>query len=159
VGSGTGIISIFAAYKGAQKVVATDINRDAVDNTERNILRHGFNEKIRTRLGDLFDVVGDDEAFDTIFWNTPFGYTKRANVDDLERAVHDPFYHLTRKFIYGARSHLRKKGRILIGFSSTLGNLKLLKKFVREAGMNMEEIFGTCCSEEHPVRLEIFEIK
>jgi len=37
IGPGTGVISITAAYKGAKKVVAIDINPDAVRNTQANI--------------------------------------------------------------------------------------------------------------------------
>src|SRR5687768_3552272 len=40
VGSGSGVISIMAIYHGAKKVVAIDINPDAVKNTEANIKLH-----------------------------------------------------------------------------------------------------------------------
>ncbi len=37
IGSGTGVISIFAGIKGAKRVLAIDINPDALKNTEENI--------------------------------------------------------------------------------------------------------------------------
>ena len=40
IGCGTGIISIFASFKGASKVVAIDISPIAVENTRENILLH-----------------------------------------------------------------------------------------------------------------------
>lgn len=49
IGSGIGAISILAAYNGARKVVATDINPDAVRNTQTNITLHHMEEKVLYR--------------------------------------------------------------------------------------------------------------
>src|SRR3989338_344677 len=72
IGPGTGAISIIAVYKRAKKVLAIDINPDAVSNTQANIALHKMEGKIEARLGDLFTPIKQDEKFDAIFWNTPF---------------------------------------------------------------------------------------
>lgn len=159
IGPGTGAISITAVYKGAQKVVAVDINPDAVKNTRANIELHTMQDKVEVREGNLYEPVKDDEVFDTIFWNTPFGFVDDAEVADLEKAVYDPLYKSTEIFIKEAGRHLKSGGRILIGFSTTLGRLDLLQKFVQEAGLSLELLYEAQSKETHPVKFEIFEAK
>lgn len=159
IGPGTGAISILAVYKGAKKVLAVDINPDAVKNTQANIALHNMDDKIEVRQGDLYAPILPNEKFDTIFWNTPFGFVEDEEVPDLEKAVYDPQYKSTERFIKEAKLHLKKEGRILIGFSTTLGRLDLLQKFAKEAGLTLELIYEVASEEVHPVKFEIFEAK
>lgn len=159
IGSGTGAMSIIAIYKGAKKVVAIDINPDAVKNTQKNISLHQMDEKVEVRYGDLFEPMKTDEKFDTIFWNTPFGFVKNRDISDLEKAVYDPGYTSTERFIKSAKAHLKENGKILIGFSTTLGRLDLLKKFAEDAGLSLQMICEAESEETHPVKFEIFEAK
>lgn len=157
IGPGTGAISVIAAKRGAKKIVAIDINPDAVKNTQINIEKHQLQGKIEVRLGNLYAPLKPDEKFDVIFWNTPFGLIDEQAISPLEKAVYDPGYKATERFIKEARGHLNPGGKVLIGFSSTLGKLDLLKQFIREAGFNFREIYKTESSETHPVKFEIFE--
>src|SRR3989338_3764874 len=63
IGPGTGVISIVAIYKGAKKVLAIDINPDAVKNTQTNIDLHDMKEKIEVRHGNLFESLKPNEKF------------------------------------------------------------------------------------------------
>lgn len=157
IGPGTGAISILAIYKGAGKVLAIDINPDAVKNTQANIELHNLQEKVEVRQGNLYESLKAGEKFDTIFWNTPFGFVEDENVPDLEKAVYDPAYKSTEKFIKEAKQHLKKGGRVLVGFSTTLGRLDLLQKFTEEAGLSLRLIYEVKSKETHPVKFEIFE--
>jgi release factor glutamine methyltransferase len=157
IGPGTGVISITAAYKGARKVVASDINPDAVRNTQANIKLHNMEGVVEARQGDLYEPLKQNEKFDTIFWNTPFGLIDQENITDLEKAVYDPHYNSTRRFIKEASSHLKPQGRVLIGFSSTLGRLDLLRDFANQAGLTLHMLFEAESQEVHPVKFEIFE--
>ncbi len=159
IGPGTGVVSITAALKGAGKVVAIDINPDAVKNTEINIEKHGLEEKVEVRLGDIYEALKAGEKFDSIFWNVPFGFVEEKELPDLEKAVYDPGYKSTERFIKEAEKHLKENGRILIGFSTTLGRPDLLQKFIDEAGMEMKLIFEAESEEVHPVKFEIFEAR
>ncbi len=157
IGPGTGAISIIAVYKGASKVVAIDINPAAVKNTQENIERHNMQDRVDVRQGNLYEPLRQDEKFDTIFWNTPFGFVEGDDIPDLEKAVYDPGYKSTEQFIKQARAHLNSVGRVLIGFSTTLGKLDLLQKFVAEADLEMKLIYEVQSEEVHPVKFEIFE--
>src|SRR3989344_7781327 len=42
LGSGTGIISVMAVYRGMSKVVAVDVNPKAVENTKENVRLHNM---------------------------------------------------------------------------------------------------------------------
>lgn len=158
IGPGTGAISITAAYRGASKVVAVDINPDAVANTQANIEKHHIEDRVEVRLGDVFDAL-TNEKFDTIFWNTPFGLVDEGDITLLEQSVFDPGYKATKRFIEGSKQHLNPGGRLLIGFSSTLGRLDLIQKFCTESGYDLELIYEEESKEVHPVKFEIFEAK
>ena len=157
IGPGTGAISILAIYKGARKVLAIDINPDAVKNTRANIELHNVQGKVEVRQGNLYEPLKPNEEFDTIFWNTPFGFVEDESVPDLEKAVYDPAYRSTEKFIREAKQHLKKGGRVLIGFSTTLGRMDLLQKFCTETGLSLDLLYEVESEETHPVKFEIFE--
>jgi len=159
IGPGTGVISIISAHKGARRIVAIDINPKAVQNTLMNIKLHQAKDKIEVRLGDLYEPLTERGKFDTIFWNTPFGFIEIDEMSDLEKAVYDPYYRSTERFIKEASQHLKTGGRILIGFSTTLGKLDLLRKFASEANLSLELLCDFESEEVHPVKFEIFEAR
>lgn len=159
IGSGTGTISLLVAYNGARKVVAIDINPDAVKNTQANISLHNMTEKVEVREGNLYEPLLPDEKFDTIFWNVPYCLTADTSLSELEHAVYDPGYRSIEKFIKEARMHLKPGGRLLIGFSTTLGRLDLLEKFAKEANMSLEIISETGGTKENPIKTQILEAK
>ena len=159
IGPGTGVISITAINKGAKKAITIDMNPSAVKNTQENIEKHNLEDKMEVRQGDVYDALRPNEKFDTIFWNTPFGLIEENHISDLEKSVYDPGYKSTEKFIKGAKDHLKENGRLLIGFSSTLGKLDLIKRFSKEAELNLKLIYEVESEEVHPVKFEIFEAK
>ncbi len=61
IGSGTGAISISAIYKGAKRIVATDINPDAVKNTQANIALHHMEDTVEIREGNLYEPLKERE--------------------------------------------------------------------------------------------------
>jgi methylase of polypeptide subunit release factors len=157
IGPGTGAVSITMLYRGAAKVVAIDINPDAVQNTQENIQKHGIGERMEVRRGDLYGALKDGEKFDAIFWNTPFGFVTEPELTDLEKSVWDIGYKATECFIKEAYLHLKPGGRLYLGFSSTMGNMELLTKIAAEAGYRLKTIYEAESIEVHPVKFEIFE--
>jgi len=153
IGSGTGIISVILALKGA-KVTCTDINPMAIKNTKENAQRHNID--ITILEGDVYDPLQEDKKFDTIFWNTPFGFVE-GELDNLEKAVFDKEYKATERFIKESKKYLKPNGRLLIGFSSTLGRLDLLQEYLKEAGFTMKEVAKIPSMETHPVFFELYE--
>jgi len=95
IGTGAGIQAIFAAEK-ASKVVATDLNQDAVDDTIYNAKIHGVDHLIDARQGDLFGPVKDDEKFDVIIFNIDYPFNK---ADQGLWEVHERFFANVRKYM------------------------------------------------------------
>ena len=162
IGSGIGVISIFALMKGASNVVATDINPDAVKNTKENVKIHKLSKKIKVLQGDLFLPLKSSEKFDIIFWNTPFGFVKKEKLSLMEKSVFDTTYKDIRKFIKGSKKHLKENGKLLIGFSSTVGKFDLLKEILDKNNFKFKIIAETTARKGNPmgsIKLELFEAK
>jgi release factor glutamine methyltransferase len=70
LGTGTGIGAVFAARRGF-RVVATDLNPEAVRCATLNALLNRVEDRIEVREGDLFAPVAG-EVFDLILFNPPF---------------------------------------------------------------------------------------
>jgi len=80
LGCGTGIISTFSAHKGA-KVLASDINQLALDNTELNAKKN--NVEIEIINSNLFQEI-PKKFFDYIIINPP--YYPKTPQNDAEKA-------------------------------------------------------------------------
>lgn len=147
IGCGAGVTAVTAALRGCAPVVASDISAEAVANTRDNVRRHGMDERVSVRHGDLFDVLAEGERFDTIFWNSNFVYVPDDYVfaRDMHRAFADPGYAAHDRFLAEAPRHLAKDGRLLLGFSGQgdHGALRaLLEKHGYEASLLTSE-WGT----------------
>jgi methylase of polypeptide subunit release factors len=160
IGCGTGIISVIAALQGA-RVTATDINKLALQNTKDNAEIHNVAHRIKLKLGDLYAPLKASDRFDTIFWNVPFIYTKRRKLSDLERAVFNPQYESIKRFVSGGNNYLTENGKILIGFSRTIGRLHLLKDIATKSNMSFKEINQKYIDYGPPIgkiSLELYEL-
>ena len=115
VGTGTGVLALIGAKKGAQAVVATDINSEAVRNARFNAERLGFGNRIEVRgPADLFDsVVG--ERFDLVLFNAPWIRGTPRTLYDT--ALYDRDYAVITAFFNSVEDHLNPKGRILLQYS------------------------------------------
>ncbi|NQV13693.1 MAG: class I SAM-dependent methyltransferase [Parcubacteria group bacterium] len=158
IGPGIGATVVFAVLRGAKNVTAIDINPDAAANTKENVQINGVEDKVTVLQGDIYEPLTPNSKFDTIYWNTPFGYIdKNQEISDLEKAVFDPGYKATHRFVSQARKHLKKDGRLLIGFSTTLGKFDILQTFLEEAGFTVRLVTKEESREIYPVYFEIFE--
>jgi release factor glutamine methyltransferase len=112
LGTGSGIGAIWAAH-WAERVVATDINPEAVRCVQINALAQHCDHKIETRLGDLFEPVRG-ERFDVILFNPPFYRGEPRDMADCAWRSPDVFD----RFLRDLPCHLRKDGRALVILSS-----------------------------------------
>lgn len=71
LGTGSGVGAVFAARRGHSRIVAVDLNPDAVRCARMNALLHRLEDRIEAREGDLFAPVAG-ETFDLILFNPPF---------------------------------------------------------------------------------------
>ncbi len=145
IGTGTGVIAIFCARNGA-RVVATDVNSDAVQNARLNVTRHNLG--ISVREGNLFEPIKPNEKVDYIFWAHPFNNWETPVRDMLLRSGMDYNYEGLRGYIAEARNHLGPHGKLLLGTgdSADLETVSAIAarngyrpKLLNEARMPLEE--------------------
>ncbi len=131
IGSGCGIVSLFAALSGARIVVAVDVSPFAVRNTKYNFDAYGLANAHVVR-GDVYDSIAG--KFDLIFFNAPFHGNRPA--DWLERSVCDDDYETLTRFIAGAPAHLAAEGLVMLGYSK-MGDEALLRMELDRAGLHI----------------------
>src|SRR5918997_3801291 len=68
--TGSGILAITAALRGARSVTAVDVSRRAVLTVRMNARLNGV--RVRAVRGDLFEAAGD-QRFAAILSNPPYG--------------------------------------------------------------------------------------
>jgi release factor glutamine methyltransferase len=87
--TGCGIVAVAIAKNvpGA-KVIATDISAPALAQATKNVEKHGLQERIELRQGDLFEpLVPSLDQFDVVASNPP--YVSAAEYEKLEKNVKD----------------------------------------------------------------------
>jgi release factor glutamine methyltransferase len=122
MGSGSGIVSIFAASKGAI-CTAVDINPVAVRCTAENAERNKLSDRIKAVESDLFTSFEHQNipggGFDIIFFNPP--YYKGIPRNNFERAFKSgPGLEVIKDFIAGSKEYLAEKGVIYFILSSDM---------------------------------------
>lgn len=112
VGTGSGAAAVVAAER-AGRVVAVDLNPDAVRCARINAILNGVDDRVDVRHGDLFAPV-QGERFDLVLFNPPYFYG--APQDPLERAFKST--DVAERFAAGLPAHLTAHGRALILLST-----------------------------------------
>lgn len=108
IGTGTGVIGLVAASRGAQ-VVATDISEKAIENAKFNSRENGLEEKISFRKTNLLDGVS--ENFDYVFANLPMDESVWSKQGvDVDSTV--------KKFLTDVKEHLNKGGKVYLPWGS-----------------------------------------
>lgn len=136
MGTGSGVIAIFACYRGAEKVVAVDINPAAIKSTRHNAKMHGFEKMIVVKRSNLFENIGK-EQFDVITANLPFR-NKRAH-DVVAKSQWDTGLKTNKQFFKEVRKHLRPKGRIYFA-QSNFGAIEEIKTLAKAARFSIKVI-------------------
>jgi release factor glutamine methyltransferase len=138
--TGSGNVALHAGRRSRERIVAVDINPNAVESARRNLgllkldpYRCSYN----VRCGDLFDAVSDDERFHVIMANVPFNI--RRIVDNADRAFGDPDLSLHRRLFTGAQKHLRQGGRMYLA-NANFGTVDEMYALAGEHGFSMELI-------------------
>jgi HemK-related putative methylase len=124
MGTGSGVGAIFAARR-ARRVLAIDVNPDAVRSARINALLHRVEDRVEVREGDLFGPVGG-ERFDRVLFNPP--YYLREPRDLLERAFFS--MKVVDQFAEGLRDHLAPGGQCLLLLASSADERALLQAFL-----------------------------
>ena len=125
IGTGTGIQAVFAAEK-ASHILATDINKDALENTLLNARRLGLANKISVRESDLFNAIKPEEKFDVIISAIPFAW----NVSNQGN------WKLQERFFRDVGKHLKPNGRIYFS-TGYLRNMPRTKAMAEKNGLKI----------------------
>jgi release factor glutamine methyltransferase len=125
IGSGCGVQGVFAADK-ARRVVATDIDPRAVENTRYNVTRLGLNKIIEVRQGDLFEPIKSDEKFDVILLNLVYPFS--------EASQH--LWQVHERFFAQVSNYLKPDGRVYYqaGF---IKNIPHIQQMAENAGLRI----------------------
>ena len=127
LGTGSGVGAVFAARRGA-RVLAVDINPEAVRCARINALLNQLDDRVDVRQGDLFEPAAG-QAFDLVIFNPPFYRgAPSGNLDHAWRGQ-DVF----ERFAAGLAGALKPGGRALLVLSSD-GDGRELLDLLRAAG-------------------------
>jgi release factor glutamine methyltransferase len=123
MGTGSGIGAVFAARR-ARRVLAVDVNPQAVRSARINALLHRVEDRVEARESDLFGAV-EGERFDRVMFNPP--YFRREPRDLFERAFFAT--DVVERFASGLRDHLAPGGQCLLVLASSADEKALLRAF------------------------------
>lgn len=160
IGCGTGVFSIIAALEGAKEVVAIDINPDAVANTLENAKRHGVESKVAVMQGDMFNSLDKTAKFDVIFFNIPFCHRVGTRVTtDLEKSLFDPEHELLCRYLAEGKQFLKEGGRLLLGYSTTHGDIELMRQWAQQYGWETFLLQKTGDEKIDFITVELYEFR
>jgi release factor glutamine methyltransferase len=155
VGTGSGVIAIFACYAQASRVLALDVNPAAIRSARRNAREHGFNNVMEVRRSDLFTEVGD-EQFDVITANLPF--RNKPAPDVVARSQWDTGFETNIRFFQEAGKYLKPGGRIYFAHSN-FGAVDEVRRLAREAGFRVRLLASSVPGEAEERQFLAFLIK
>jgi HemK-related putative methylase len=112
MGTGTGVLALAAASRGAS-VVAVDVNPHAVRCARLNVLLNGLEDRVEVRSSDVFRGVRG-ERFDLVIFNAPYlAGTAETPLEHAFRGVG-----VVERFGRDLRDHLTPVGRALVLLST-----------------------------------------
>ncbi|KQV94908.1 methyltransferase [Pelomonas sp. Root1237] len=154
VGTGSGVIGIFACYQGAGRVVGVDINPAAIQSATHNAQMHGFAGTMTALQSNLFEALGD-EQFDVITANLPFR-NKPAH-DVVAMSQWDTDFKTNTRFFEGVGRHLKPKGRIYF-VQSNFGEIEAMKHLAQTAGLQTRELASEATDETGRQQFFVYEM-
>lgn len=140
-GTGSGVIAIESALRGAGRVIAFDINPMAVKNTRINAASHGVHDMVHayeTTSATWSHTLGTaTNTFDVITANLPF--SNHPARDDIERSTYDEGFKAHYALFALAPRVLKPKGRIYLS-QANFGDPEKMISLAESEGFNVELI-------------------
>ena len=115
MGTGSGIQAVVAGQTAA-RVVAVDINPEAVRCARENVEANGLAATVSVVEGDLFSCLEPGQRFSVILFTPP--YMEGTPKSQLDHALFDPDKILLRRFFSEARDYLAPGGYVQMVYSS-----------------------------------------
>jgi release factor glutamine methyltransferase len=155
VGTGSGVIAVFACYSGAGKVLAVDINPSAIKSAKHNAKLHGFDKTMKVKRSNLFQNVGQQQ-FDVITANLPFR-NKPAH-DVVAQSQWDTDFKTNTQFFKEVGNYLKPDGRIYFA-QSNFGAIKEIRKLAKEAGFAVRAMGNAAADKAETKKFYAFVLK
>lgn len=133
IGCGSGIQSLNLLSKGADNVLAVDINPQALEITKYNCSLAGFSAKIHTRRSDLFENV--PEKADVIVFNPP--YVESENLEEIDLDGGRRGREVLERFLGQAPLHMNK-GCVCYFLQTDLNGYAQTEKILKDSGLDFE---------------------
>jgi len=120
-GSGAVATSVAVHLKSAS-LIATDISPAALEVARRNARRHGVDNRIDFRVGDLFAPLNAGETFDAIVANPPYVKSDEVAAIAAKITEHEPLialdggpegFNVIDRIIAGAKAYLKPDGWLI----------------------------------------------
>lgn len=124
IGTGCGILAVYAAMNGASRVTAVDIDPNAVANTTENVERLGLQNIIEVKRANLFD--GLTNRYDLIVANLPILGAVWLDLTGPLSKVYERFLNEYDRYLK------HPNGRVLMGFAS-FGDLDTILGIIQAA--------------------------
>lgn len=134
IGTGTGVLAVLLANRGAARVVATDVETRAVACARDNVQRLGLANRIQVEHADVFPAG----RADLVVCNPP--WLPGEPTSPLDAAVYDPDSRMLRRFLCELTQHLAPGGQawlILSDLADRLGLRNPLPDMASEAGLTV----------------------
>jgi len=125
MGCGCGFLSVLLSKLTKSEIVAVDINKEAVENTNLNARKN--HAKVLAKQSDLFCNI--EEKFDFIIFNPPYLPVS----DEIEGGEWWSMLckngNIIERFVKESKIHLNKNGNAILLYSSLSGDVQsILKK-------------------------------
>jgi release factor glutamine methyltransferase len=124
MGTGSGIQAITAGQT-ASRVIAVDINPEAVRFAKRNVIANGLENRISIIQSDLFSSLNSEHRFDVILFTPP--YLKGIIKTSFDHALFDPNKELAYRFFRDAKDYIKPNGYVQMLYSSVAGPERILE--------------------------------
>jgi len=146
IGTGSGVISMYAAKLGAKKVVSTDINPTAVKNARLNAGRLGFGGIVEARLvpednPTAFSVINEREVFDVIISNPPYSLVLDGEITADVRVADSG--DLGFSIIDGLAAHLSEDGKAVLLYQTMFYQLVMVQ-YAESKGYDVQYHVANC---------------
>ncbi|OSI34413.1 methyltransferase [Bradyrhizobium canariense] len=137
VGCGSGVLGLAALRAGARRLVALDINPQAVLSTKINIERLGYGDRAEAIESDTYAALQPGAQFDTIIFAAPY-WNRKAN-DDLERSCFDQDHKVMAAAVGEAHVWLSPKGAMYVIFSDQ-GDVGQVMNLIEESKLRVRDM-------------------
>ncbi|MFC9552681.1 methyltransferase [Rhodococcus sp. NPDC056960] len=136
VGTGTGVLAAVLAHRGVEKVIATELDANALACARANLDRLGYSDRVQVVETDLFP----EGRAPLVVCNPP--WIPARPTSPIEYAIYDPDSRMLRGFLAGLAEHLEPGGEGWLVLSDIAEHLGLrtreeLLTLIDDAGLTV----------------------